>query len=1542
MEFVDNTGHIFSLPHYDSYPYGYEYNENKYVFWIDSTTTNRLSVGNYYMRTIYFLVPYNVSDLEKENLSNEYENFLDGAYNIEITIESNIYSLVSTKTIQESLANSSSIFNKVPLTSNTDIKKKLTNEDLYAVIINDHDYKYNFDRKYLLIPLYVIGNAQSEGSWTTNILIHATELDEVENIEYWCPITIGGLWAEENEALIINGQNMGIDLPKDILKAVYQCQYDNNVFDEQLWNEKIKEYLLNYMAIKGEIGNFNSAISSLKWFGYNNILSLSALLRTDNQYKIQYVKDFFNISTDILESFSTFHNSALLSLVIKLNNEIGKTTEYDFSQDFYGEDNPILEDLMKKLVPVKCGINEPLTYWKTYYNFSFIELGLKLSALKYYYDKYFLPIHISLNSATLQHKVYTNDIKMINKSNEHYVEKIMYLPYKNEVEFSHNSLRFFTHQLHYVDDNFNEFKNINNVDNWYYINDSCINIPIKFKDYETLYNCVLILEKINTTDNAGQKSSIPDSNVIYESHFSFIQHEDDESTIFSNFVIYPKMLADAMLKRETNQLLRENLTTIYYWINSEFLIRLLVNNKWYTYRFTIKLPDLNINIGTLHYKYYEDDIQFSSKFRQLKKLPSYNDNELVFNAFMYEPQLVEVNNINFFKEFIKYLKLSEIQYISEDELINNSLMYYFYLNDQKIAINKYAIDNKENIYIPFKYLSEENLFIFRYNDITVFLNEAGDRALKVVEISENEPYLATEEGYINTDEYLVFKYDPSNGKYYTDVNGNRIYVDIYEFLYNNIDNFITKYSEIKNIVNSDKYKNQIHIFNLYKRNRHINNKLWNLHNDIDIRCKGIRFIHKNFIDNTLYIQGQINSDIEPNDDENRYSETFNTHDDYTLYSVYWNDKLVVFNDVNPKGYVYYIKCTEDGKILSNEYADDSISKYERFIQLGSTEMTYNEFDKLDDTNATLSVNGYNIHFFNDKIITDIKDDVNGLNYSEVFYKFELLNYDDLLDTDIETFKKIYGISYSEEDSEQTQKIKFTFYYKQYYTVQNIEKSYDGEVFIKYKTINGVNTDEIDYYYGKLGNNKIVKLTPYYDYIQYKDMNLNENQYDIDIQNYVLSNQPSRHWYNIDTYEFNVGKRDLIDQSWVVPRETEDGERILFDENYNSQTYTDDIRYNNYLETDVTNYIKNNKWYMLSWDSSITINDEEQEWEGINLALYRIRDNQVELICNQKDMMIHLKDVQDDDKYIIFIQITGYPSDEETYFRGSITPKFIEVYDQYDLLEYNDYLTEDENVIEYTLNGKTYRYGSNTSNAVKDLYSEFFEMYPYEYTQDGTLYHYDILKSKINISSKIDYDQYLMHDDKYWYLVYISSNTIDKINNIVDLYPKEKTINFDGFESFDKNQIESNINSENNSIYISSYDTILPLSIIDENGINENYDKKYQLRLVSSNTEFLPNRYYFKSSNGINHFNREDLIAAKIENNERLPINICANTKWNIIPYSIGIDKDAISESNAEMIIFDVPDNENYYTKGYYTVNVKYSVSGYTTQQWSRNAMIRIE
>ena len=100
---------------------------------------------------------------------------------------------------------------------------------------------------------------------------------------------------------------------------------------------------------------------------------------------------------------------------------------------------------------------------------------------------------------------------------------------------------------------------------------------------------------------------------IFESNFKFVQQKDNKNTYYKNFVIVPKIFGKKY--------------GIDFLLNNEFNIYLLVNGQWHTYNFTCKVPEFQLEIGKLNYKYYLDasdtfinqygDI---SMFNQLKSL----------------------------------------------------------------------------------------------------------------------------------------------------------------------------------------------------------------------------------------------------------------------------------------------------------------------------------------------------------------------------------------------------------------------------------------------------------------------------------------------------------------------------------------------------------------------------------------------------------------------------------------------------------------------------------------------------------------------------------------------------------------------------------------------------------------------------------------------------------------------------------------------------------------------------------------------------------
>ena len=561
MEFIDNTGHIFSLPSFEQKPIGYEYEERDYIFWILPDSYNFLSVNNYYAKTINVLI----------NLSNfglNIDNKVDDNLNIEVSLSSKVYKFANPTYLQESICSNSSLLDIVDISDHC--SDTLTNDDIFLVKTSD-----NYST-YAIMPLYVIGKADEPGTWISNILIHISSKDG--SVNDWCPISVGGEFQEAYEQLIIHGQNMGVSLPKEIIKAVYQASFINDNFNETLYNQKLKEYMLNFMEIKGEQGNFKAAINGLKWFGYGDKLTISKLLATDNNIKQQFYHDFFDINYDLLDSFKTFRNSTYVALRLKINMESGKYEPQDignlyenmynrildiecedkelmrqsdildtyyendwtyigeedtYQVNFAGEGNPILEDLLSKNIKVKIGHkNEQYDYITSYFNFSMFELGIKLACLKYYYEKYFLPIHLKVHSATLAHKVYANDIKLTSVHRINITEQpICTEDTDYDVIFPADHVHYFKKQTHYVDENFNEFdcRFDEQTKNYLYLCDTCVNIPITFTSVNKYYDCVLILEK--KTPKKLHMQYIYNNNLLFNIDRQLALFDDKNQTI---------------------------------------------------------------------------------------------------------------------------------------------------------------------------------------------------------------------------------------------------------------------------------------------------------------------------------------------------------------------------------------------------------------------------------------------------------------------------------------------------------------------------------------------------------------------------------------------------------------------------------------------------------------------------------------------------------------------------------------------------------------------------------------------------------------------------------------------------------------------------------------------------------------------------------------------------------------------------------------------------------------------------------------------------
>ena len=120
--------------------------------------------------------------------------------------------------------------------------------------------------------------------------------------------------------------------------------------------------------------------------------------------------------------------------------------------------------------------------------------------------------------------------------------------------------------------------------------------------------------------------------------------------------------------------------------------------------------------------------------------------------------------------------------------------------------------------------------------------------------------------------------------------------------------------------------------------------------------------------------------------------------------------------------------------------------------------------------------------------------------------------------------------------------------------------------------------------------------------------------------------------------------------------------------------------------------------------------------------------------------------------------------------------------------------------------------------------------------------------------------------------------------------------------------------------------------------NEAYILKYE----KTSQEYLINRLEFISSNGINHFNDDDIVCCYIHNNDVLPFNSDISSKWSVTPMSIGMNTDISYESNGEMTVISLPMSSAKYQHGYYKVTVRYSLDRDIQHQFKNTSTILIK
>ena len=322
MLFVDDNGITYSNESIGAIPENWEGIVPQFVTWVEP---NRLSTGLYYIKPIRILTNKNTASCTIGN--------------------SATYRIVNPKLLSECGAGG----NVIELSGGEKNGETLGLDKLTLTL---YDGRLNNGKN--LFVFYLLVRNDDEETVLKNVLlemrnIHTpeenvtsheiskecafklsdeTDIPEFDGPEYSI-LRIGATFYGLSEELVINGTNRGIELPADICKAFWECDFGEYNRDNVAHRDKLKELLMNYMGIKGECGNVASALKSLRWFGWGNKIELSQLVVLENRLKDFYLNDYFESFIDIPETFRYFRKTTYVTLksLLRVPDGLGNLKE---------------------------------------------------------------------------------------------------------------------------------------------------------------------------------------------------------------------------------------------------------------------------------------------------------------------------------------------------------------------------------------------------------------------------------------------------------------------------------------------------------------------------------------------------------------------------------------------------------------------------------------------------------------------------------------------------------------------------------------------------------------------------------------------------------------------------------------------------------------------------------------------------------------------------------------------------------------------------------------------------------------------------------------------------------------------------------------------------------------------------------------------------------------------------------------------------------------------------------------------------------------
>lgn len=252
------------------------------------------------------------------------------------------------------------------------------------------DTKYNFPDA-LTYQITLSGNQISGGLYVYQLIVNASSPDPgqiTEEIQITgglddITIKVGADFYDYDEILSINLGNRGTELSDSIQKAIYCSDIKESYTDNILINRKLKELISNYLDIMDNKGSYKSLYNSLKWFEWGDNVTINEIWKRNDRY---FEKELENIISEKYKTLLFTHQkTSYISLIAALTK--------------YSLDDQQKIELNEEKLPILENISR---IWSN------DILGLKISLLGAFFERYFMPIHLSLFNATTQSRVFAD------------------------------------------------------------------------------------------------------------------------------------------------------------------------------------------------------------------------------------------------------------------------------------------------------------------------------------------------------------------------------------------------------------------------------------------------------------------------------------------------------------------------------------------------------------------------------------------------------------------------------------------------------------------------------------------------------------------------------------------------------------------------------------------------------------------------------------------------------------------------------------------------------------------------------------------------------------------------------------------------------------------------------------------------------------------------------------------------------------------------------------------------------------------------------